>query len=488
VLIAVAAAVVAAVVGYIFFLTPGPAPSGPGEGQPGGAEEESGFPVYPGSSTFSLPDDMREGFGIPPELPCDAYTVDADPENVMDWYQVQLEASEWTLVGDNEFSPPDQPGVTIFIRWYRKGDNGVFMFAMSDPQMGGTVFGVIVGAWASVQSCGTFEGEQEGEEPEGEGQGEPQLPDMGEGPVLFTVCPVDLSYVTMVEPLGNLNPPAGHTFPSDHGGLGVNGVREVRAPADGIITGVQVRSSNDYKLVIHHTNTFKCYLDHLSSIEDFILAEVDPSQEFSWVQIPVTAGQVVGSCGGVISGMDWGVVDYDVTLNFINPDRYGDMAHSVHFLPYCEENLKNALLGKLPRTAEPRWGKIDFDQPGALVGNWFHETIGEQDPLGEWEKHLSFVYYMWDPSQIRVAVGGILNLPSGSGLYGVEGNSPDPADITTEDGAVVYRLRGTEEYGETSITATLLVEMVDENRIKVEGFPGHVSNPQFTSNAQYYIR
>ncbi len=89
-----------------------------------------------------------------------------------------------------------------------------------------------------------------------------------------------------------------------------------------------------------------------------------------------------------------------------------------------------------------------------------------------------------DPSQIRVSVGGTLLISVG--VYQVDGNSPDPAEVSAENGIIVYRLRGTTNWeGET---ATILAQVVDNERIKVEAFEGHPSNPTFTSNAKYYTR
>ncbi|RLF43584.1 MAG: hypothetical protein DRN09_04530 [Thermoplasmata archaeon] len=93
---------------------------------------------------------------------------------------------------------------------------------------------------------------------------------------------------------------------------------------------------------------------------------------------------------------------------------------------------------------------------------------------------------MWNTEKIRIGVGGTLAIPAT--LYQVYGNTPDPADISVESGPIVYKLQGTEEFGETSLKATILVEMIDNETIKVEGFTGWVSNPTFTENAKYYIR
>jgi hypothetical protein len=329
--------------------------------------------------------------------------------------------------------------------------------------------------------------------PAGEGTGEPYA-ELGYGAVTFTVSPVDLNYLTKVEPLGNLNPSTGHTFPTDHGSLVFSGVREIRAPAGGVITEISYKKDGDYRIVITHTNSFRSWFDHLATIEPSILSQIEategklePGEEVRMLNISVEAGQVIGTGPKGAVGIDWGVWDEEVTLSFIHPEKYGRMVHSAHFIPYCEPSLAEALLQKVPRKAEPRWGKIDFDQPGKLVGNWVLEDSGGEG-FSEWEKHLAFVYDWYQPTEIRIAVGGVLNLPGKGKVYQVVGNSPDPAQVTTDSGMVVYRLKGLPEWGETGITATIIVEMVDAEKIKVEGFPGHPSNPQFTANARYYTR
>jgi len=517
VVVVIAVVIVAAGVGYFLLVAP-PGPSGgPGEGQPGGAEE-AGIPIYSGATGFSVPNDMKSGLGIPTEAACEGYTVSAGAEEVMNWYKNQMD--DWTLMGENSFSPQDQPGVTVYMQHYKKGENGAFIFAV-DGFMGETMFGIVTGEWSIIQGCGGQP--QEGGQPPGEGppgEGGAQFPELGTGSITFTRCPMDLDDFTWVEPLGRLNPRAGHTFPSDHGGLSFKDPDiypppyEVRAPADGIIASIDyylydwpegsghTGQYTDYTVRIYHTNTFYSRIGHISELDSSILQQAGTLTPGTYTptNIPVKAGDLIGKAGGrpgAQTGLDWWVVDEDVQLTgFIHPENYPERTvHCVHFIDYCEDNLKAVLADRLynpvtgvKRTAEPLAGKIDFDQPGKLVGNWFHESTTGPDPCSEWEKHLAFVYDPYDPSQIRIAVGGILDVPGEGKVYQVDGNSPDPADVSVETGTVTYRLRGTPEWGEESITATILVQMVDNERIKVEGFSGHPSNPQFTSNAQYYVR
>ncbi|HID11016.1 MAG TPA: hypothetical protein EYP17_06910 [Candidatus Latescibacteria bacterium] len=143
----------------------------------------------------------------------------------------------------------------------------------------------------------------------------------------------------------------------------------------------------------------------------------------------------------------------------------------------------------MKRKGDPPWGEFDYDVPGRLVGNWFLEGISESDPLGEWDKHLAFVYYTFDRGQIRIAIGGTLPVEVSYEGYAVVGNAPDPADVTVKTGKVAYWLTTPPEMGIEKIPdATLLVQMLDEETIKVEAFQGHLSNPEFTEKALIYTR
>lgn len=155
--------VVVVVAGVGIYLFVGRQP-GPGGG-PGGGAEEMGIPVYSGATAFSISSEMKTGFGIPTNATCQGYTTSAGVEDVMDWYKTQM--GDWTLMSENSFSPPDQPGVTVYMQHYRKDDNGAFIFAMNNPQMGGTIFGIVTGSWSLIQGCG-------GGGPSGGGSGDNQ--------------------------------------------------------------------------------------------------------------------------------------------------------------------------------------------------------------------------------------------------------------------------------------------------------------------------
>lgn len=245
--------------------------------------------------------------------------------------------------------------------------------------------------------------------------------------------------------MGSLDPAAGHTFPTDHVYFVLSNPGaypppyEVKAPADGIITRIDYYrldwpegsghsgKYDDYRMIITHTNTFQSYYAHMAELAEWIheqCGELNPN-DFTNVRIPVHAGDIVGKAGGRPGAqycLDMGAMDSEVELYFIHPEKYDQTftVHAVCPLDYFEADIRDALYSKVERTAEPRGGKIDFDQPGKLVGGWF--------------------------------------------------------------------LEGTAEFGEQELTATIIVQVVDAEKTKVEAFEVHPTNPEFTSNAKYYIR
>ena len=477
---------------------------------------ETGYevPLYPDAEeiTYMPDDELWTSFNIDSSLNRKAYLSADEPQEIYSWYNTLENES---IVEKNSVRNPQTNEIDFYYLKFRNDSKGVFVVIMKgDEHMPGDVkslFAIAEGEWPLIEKCGFSMGQESND-----GNNEYQDLGLGEGSITFDVTPLDISSYDYIEPLGNLNPKSGHTFPTDHGAFWFKNpytdtpIYDVIAPADGIITSIYYRQEqwpegsghegeyyNDYKVMIAHTNNFYSYLDHVWELDNTILSQTGELElGDNPVHIAVHKGDIIGRTGGrkgAQRGMDWGIIDFSKNLQYIHPERYGWYAHSAHFLEYCSQDLREFLINKLGvpdrnvrRTAQPLWGKVDFDEPGKLVGNWFLQDIDQNDPLAEWDKHLSFVYDVWDPQPIRVAVGGSLNIPAT--LYQVYGNTPDPADISIDDGQVVYKLQGTEEYGETSVKATLLMEMVDNETIKVEGFNGWVSNPVFTGEAKYYIR
>lgn len=351
------------------------------------------------------------------------------------------------------------------------------------------------------------------------------------GTVTFNISPLNAGDYKAIGPMGNLNPRMGHALPTDHGGFvftqnTANVFYNVYAPAEGTITEITYSESNwpassgqtgtykDWTVKIRHNNDFYSTFGHMSSLEASILSQAGALQPNTakQVAISITAGQNIGLCGGrpgVVTGVDWFVTDYKAaSKSFINLNRYGRMQYSMHFIDYCASALKSLYSPLIfnpddnpivTRETTPLGGKIDFDQSGKLCGNWFHNSIISAEAANnEYNKQLAFVYDQYDPSKLRVSFGGpegaigssTVSTPLGIWVtvYQIINNTPDPATVNAASGETVYLLRGLPINNEQTIEATLLVQLIDNQTLSIEGFSGLVSNPAFTANVQTYIR
>ncbi len=334
------------------------------------------------------------------------------------------------------------------------------------------------------------------------------FPELGDGIPIYTVLPVDTQFIEEISPLGHLS--MTHPIPTTHIYWGLKRSydplsegfrRPVYAPANGVITKIiftHWAHYPDYSVVIRHTNRFMTQFKHLSEIDSSILAKIARPLQEGWdgnkVYIPINAGEVIGKTSadyGQSAALDMGAYDKNV-IHFIHPEKYPiPMQHAVCPLKHFNDVLKPIVFSKVKRIAEPRCGEFDFDQLGKLVGNWFLEgTDGWSGPDG-YKNYLAFVYDMYDPQYLRVSLGEKL----GGSYYRVKGNAPDFKTIDKSSGKVIYKLIGVMEGDEffgrilsTTVTKTLLVEMIHDEKIKVEIFEGDVNPASFTSNAKFYTR
>ena len=163
---------------------------------------------------------------------------------------------------------------------------------------------------------------------------------------------------------------------------------------------------------------------------------------------------------------------------------------------YFKEDIRRQLFTTyIKRTAEPRGGKIDFDVAGTLSGNWIVEGSDVIKSADSWNYWLAFVYDMYYPESRRisigVALGKTINRLNGLLTQPVEG--PEYKDVTVSTGPAVYKLADAVEGmnsfpTQADIKYTLLAQVVEEHKIKVQLFEGNVENPSFTDIAMYYTR
>ena len=356
---------------------------------------------------------------------------------------------------------------------------------------------------------------------------------VGKGPAMIGASPIDLEELAYIQPMGLMI--GGHVTPIDHGYFYIKGSMEnpprqaaVKAPLDGVITSVSrtPRPSggngdfDDYALTIEATCTFRVRFSNLVKFAGGLEAAIGQLKagERAAPNYHVKEGELIGYTGlPTAYGIDVWVENDDSTLTgFINPQQYAQAEawklHMVDFFDYTKEPLKSRLLALDMREASPRFGKIDYDVDGKLVGSWFRQGSGgyggnQQGGEGYWDGHLSVVYDGNDPGQIVVSIGNYQGQPQ---QFAVIGNLPDPAQVSQATGLVAYELGQIVTYrGDTGelwdhksflphirtradsrVLGTVLLQLIGDRQLKVEVFPGkgRAAVSGFDSGALLYER
>ncbi len=294
----------------------------------------------------------------------------------------------------------------------------------------------------------------------------------------------------------------------------------VFAMADGEITGITVRSVNvgtgesrpsEYRYEFKHSCQTYSYFDLVTKLDQSILdVAPDAATKGYSGSIKVKAGQEIGRIGN--QSLDTAVYNSTLVLpGFIHPEMYKAEPWKVHtddFFSYFNDPLKSQILALNARTEEPRSGKIDYDQAGKLIGNWFLEgtngyagpgseqgKAGSGDGSGYWSGHLAIIYDAYDPSTVIISFGKFRD--QGPHSFAVKGNTPDPATIDKASGVVKYaliqpvnHLAPTQGVMSEKIEGVVLFQVLGGEKLKVEAFPDKTADEvtAFTSAAQTYER
>lgn len=280
-----------------------------------------------------------------------------------------------------------------------------------------------------------------------------------EGSLVLSHALVDPGAIRWITPLGNLNPP-GHTLPTEHmyfyiadpdaGESPVARRTPVYAPGSGTVNFViGGGAGQESKLMVRQTASMSYYVDHV-----ILTSPVA-------VGAQLTGGQVLGTSGSAYA-VDLGVVNTNLTHDFVNPSRYTNRADTLHAdapLKYVAEPLRSALYTKVQRLGAELDGRTNYDKAGTLSGNWFTTT-------GSFS--MSFAYDTYDPARPLVSAG----VGTHQGVFGFASTDPLPDAVTVSSGCVMYTLHRTYPGPARVVGAPfwMLVEMTDNTHIRVETF------------------
>ncbi len=250
----------------------------------------------------------------------------------------------------------------------------------------------------------------------------------------FAVLPVDLTYITGLVPLGNLNPP-GHTFPTDHMYFYFsNQVTSFDLKSPGNLHVIQLVSQRmnpnqldekkDYTIILGSGST-RIRFAHVTQLQGKLL---DAASSFSAsvcetttiggkqyekctlnVDVNVSAGELIGTIYTNVPGQfgfDLGIYVDNIP---VCPLDYFDSASRLQLI-----SKLGSPDGLVKRTAEPLCGEVNQDILGTLQGNWIQNGY---DFYKE-SNNISFAKDAVEPNRLFLSIGdaGVL-VPSG--LYEV---------------------------------------------------------------------
>lgn len=344
----------------------------------------------------------------------------------------------------------------------------------------------------------------------------------------LTHLPMDSQDFGFILPYGLMI--GGHVTPVDHQYFSPivfdskPSTYNVYAMADSTLVGVSTRQHlgqgqnknitvTDYRLVFSVSCRLLYYYDLINSLAPGLEEKFNDPANSSGVR--VTSGDLIGKIGG--QTLDFAVWDTEKPLSgFVVPKRYEGEAWKIYTadpLDYYTDDVKAQALAKYVRMQEPRSGKIDYDQDGKLIGNWFQVgTNGYAGPIGHgesgyWNGHLSISPYFLDPNSFLISIG---NWPSQASQFAAKESGPDPAMVDPDTGLVKYNLVEYRNYVSSglqwdnmtlpnspismhklsSIQGCILLEMMGPRSLKAQAFKGKgcASVSGFTADATMYER
>lgn len=327
---------------------------------------------------------------------------------------------------------------------------------------------------------------------------------LAKGHVDFTHLPVDLDDVTEFIGLGAMQ-----VFPKDHGGFFVKNwdadapsLKPVYAPANGIITLVDLanfraKGDDDLAIRLDVSSTIYIRFGHVDALSENILSQIG-SLKFgeNRVSIAVSAGEQIGWIGQW-QGFDMGIIDKDLSLDFVHPERYPDpQRYAGYYFDYFKGSIGQQLLSITVRTIEPRGGKIDYDIRGRIIGNWFLEGTVNPGEYLPFSGHMSIAYGYLQGDQIAISDAYERRfLPDDRETSGpdeivwIAGDPTSPETVGEKQGLIKYEYTE-ERHPQGPIRGVFLIQLVGPERLRFERFAGKTADSVngFTATARIYLR
>ena len=241
-------------------------------------------------------------------------------------------------------------------------------------------------------------------------------------------------------------------------------------------------------------------LDILNANDGFITVEGPPGLQWTFGHVTPTAGLSVGSAvtaGDVIArmfvehGFDFGLLNTRVEHNYIVPEHYSLASlHGEHPINQYPEPMRSELIA-LMNPLGPELGRLSYDQLGSASGTWVKEGTGPVS-LGQGQESLILFFGRWSerPSSRLVTFGELWQgMPNRTLLS--DPAAPNWEQITPSSGVVAIKLWNLDAEATQNFSwpgGTLLLEIIDDQSLRMEWFDTHGAVTEFTGSARVYER
>lgn len=304
----------------------------------------------------------------------------------------------------------------------------------------------------------------------------------------FSVVPFALEHIARITPVGSNNKvmPVAHTYwhSCDIEGT-LRGPRpchlekqQILAPGDGVVKVIDPQP------------------DGAISLEGppgliWTFGHVTPAG--LQVGDSVVAGQHVATMF-YEHGFDFGLMNFGIQNEFVDPERYPLPArHAQHPIAQFPEPLRSQLLSLVVTVDSDPYGRVSYDIAGTASGGWFIEGAPPGDvPLQVGNEHMTLYFGRYvETVATRIVVFGGPWPGMVNRRLALDSAAPGWANITPDSGRLALRLWNLGTDAQPNLDwpgGTILIEMPDDDRLRVEWFDTHEPVAEFTSAARMYTR
>lgn len=300
----------------------------------------------------------------------------------------------------------------------------------------------------------------------------------------LSVLPTPVDQIDYANPLG-YSMPGSHALPVPHHNVYVaqqksvdaNGVERrtalidpIKAPSDATLVGLArnrytaktvsggTATYDEYMISLHICDTYYVVFNHIDDVpSSWLDAVTDPKVReecnrgqdeaevclWSYLEVPVKAGDRIGRSSGYAHGWDIGATDTSRPMEHrIDPGAYTPRwAMTTCVLDLFEPALRDQMYSTL--VSDRECGRPDHDYPGTLSGVWL--AVGQRERSAIEDLHIAlFPRYTYD-GRLRFSIGmeaGVAGLPGDiyeftpekSGLRNPAFTAVKPGEVACFDG------------------------------------------------------